>query len=471
MSKKQIIIIVGTFIVGLGIGNLFTGGSSQGEPQAHDRQESEKTQIWTCSMHPQIRQNEPGQCPICGMDLIPLSTGETTENTAPNEVQMTKIAMKLADVQTYIVKKEVPQKDLRLQGKVQPDERKIMVMTARFPGRIEKLYINYTGQKVYKNQKLASIYSPELNTAQQELLDALQLKETNPSFYKATRKKLKLWQLTDSQIDAIEQGGKPKLYIDILSPATGTVLRRDIAVGDYVKEGSPLFQVVDLRKVWILFDAYERDLPWIQKGDAVSFSLASLPGKTYDAKVTHIDPFINPKTRVAQVRVEINNPKGAFKPEMFVNGILHSDAAKKTNQLLIPKTAILWTGKRAIVYVKVPNRQTPSFVYRNITLGTEAGNYYVVVQGLREGEEIASNGVFKIDASAQLLGKASMMNPEGGKPATGHNHGDKTMTEEEMKHMDVKNTQKSKPKIQSKPDSKPAMKCGAGKCGADMKEN
>lgn len=449
IGKREVIIIVISLVVGISLEGLFFGSSSNQKIETHNHSESENVDnaIWTCSMHPQIRKDKPGNCPICGMVLIPLQNNNVGEEADPDEIQMTESAMKLAEVQTYIVKKGTPVKLVNLLGKVKADERNIAALTARFGGRIEKLYVNYTGQNVKKGQKLASIYSPELNTAQQELLDAAKYKDENPSFYKATRNKLKLWELTDSQIDAIEQGDEPSIYFDILAPISGTVTRKDVTIGDYVKEGSPLFKVIDLRKVWIMFDAYESDLPWINMGDKVLFTLQSLPGKTFSAKVTYIDPFVDAVTRVAQVRVEMNNLNLKFKPEMFVNGILQSNAASNSHELLIPKTSILWTGKRSVVYVKVPNRKIPSFIYREITLGAETGKFYIVAKGLHQGEEIASNGVFKIDASAQLLGKPSMMNPEGGDSGAGRMPGmdmsggkDKktkksTMTDEEMKAM------------------------------------
>jgi Cu(I)/Ag(I) efflux system membrane fusion protein len=203
-----------------------------------------------------------------------------------------------------------------------------------------------------------------------------------------------------------------------------------------VKEGSALFEVIDLSRVWVMFDAYESDLPWIKPGDKIDFTLLSLPGKNYSGKISYIDPFIDAITRIAQVRIEIANKDKDFKLEMFANGILESNITKNPNELLIPKSAILWTGKRAVVYVKVPDREIPAFLYREIVLGPEAGNFYVVAGGLSEGEIIATNGVFKIDASAQLAGKPSMMNPEGGKISTGHNHGDTPMSDEEMANMD-----------------------------------
>lgn len=432
IKGKQILIVVITLILGIIIGGLFFSSTEvKNDEHDHEVVDSNESTIYTCSMHPQIKQNEPGLCPICAMDLVPLNTVSAEgENVDPDEIQMTASAIELANVQTVIVERGIPEKSIHLLGKVKPDERNIAELTARFGGRIEKLFVNYTGQHVGKGQKLGTIYSPDLITAQKELLEAIKYKETNPSFYKASRSKLKLWELTDAQINDIEENGEPLLYFDILSPISGTVTKRHITVGDYVNEGSALLEVIDLSKVWVMFDAYESDLPWIKEGDPVTFSLQSLPGKTFTSNVSYIDPFIDPATRVAQVRVEVKNPGMQLKPEMFTNGILESSIADNSDQLLIPKSSILWTGKRAVVYVKIPSREIHSFLYREIILGPEAGNFYVVSSGLEEGEVIAMNGVFKIDAAAQLAGKPSMMNPDGGKISTGHDHGQMEMQEE-----------------------------------------
>ncbi len=424
--KENYILVLVVLIAGLFFGWLFfhssgekaTARSSTEVNEGHDH-ENEKATIWTCSMHPQIRSDKPGKCPICGMDLIPLnSLSPDEEQIDPNAIVMTESAAKLADIQTMIVKKGAPEKSLYLQGKVQADERNITELTARFGGRIEKLFINFTGQHVQKGEKLATIYSPELVTAQRELLEAITYKDSRPALYTAAKGKLKLWDLSDEQISAIEKLGEPQLYFNVNSPITGTITMRHVALGDYVKEGFALFQVVDLSHVWVLFDAYESDLPWIKKGDQAEFTIQSLPGKTYKGKVTFIDPFINASTRVAKVRIELDNPKMEIKPEMFVTGTIQSRIAEGSHELLIPKSSILWTGKRSVVYIKVPDRTNPTFIYRQISLGPEAGNFYVVADGLLEGEEIATNGTFKIDAAAQLQGLPSMMNPEGGKTNT-----------------------------------------------------
>jgi Cu(I)/Ag(I) efflux system membrane fusion protein len=437
LGKRDYKIIGITLFAGLLFGWLLFHGSNNentGLQTAGENAHEEQT-IWTCSMHPQIRMDKPGKCPICGMDLIPLQeTSGSDLAISPDEIQMTETAMKIADIQTMIARKTYPDKEVYLLGKVKPDERNIAELTARFGGRIEKLYVNFRGQNVSKGEKLATIYSPSLVTAQKELLEAMEYKQSNPDFYKAARNKLKLWDLTDEQIDNIEIKGEARSYFDVLSPIAGTVTRRNVALGDYVKEGSALFQVIDLTGVWVMFEAYENDLPWIKPGDKVNFTIQSLPGRYFSGQVSFIDPLIDPKTRIARVRVEVQNKRLLLKPEMFANGVLTSTVAGNRKDLLIPKSAVLWTGKRAVVYVKVPEREQPSFKYREIILGPVAGDFYVINRGLKEGEEIAVNGVFKIDAAAQLAGKPSMMNPEGSIISTGHNHTDMDAGIKELSH-------------------------------------
>ena len=451
--KENYKLIIGVFAVGLLMGWIIFHSSGEATNTAQDlnehaghEQESAEPTIWTCSMHPQIKQDKPGLCPICAMDLIPLAAmGSGGDDVDPNEIVMTESAAKLASVQTMLVTSAVPEMTIRLQGKVQADERNIAELTSRYGGRIEKLFVNFTGQNVSKGEKLATIYSPALVTAQRELLEAVSFKETRPSLYTAAKGKLKLWDLTDEQITAIEARGEPQVYFEVLSPISGTVFKRHVSIGDYVKEGTGLFEIIDLTKVWVMFDAYESDLPWIKKGDMVDITFQALPGKNFTAKVSFIDPFINGKTRVAQVRVALNNSNKELKPEMFANGIVASNIAASSDQILIPKSSVLWTGKRAVVYVKVQDRESPSFLYREIVLGPEAGAYYVVAEGLAEGEEIVVNGVFKIDAASQLQGLPSMMNPSGGTGSTPHDMSKMDMGEKTGKGvMQTKNKNESK---------------------------
>jgi Cu(I)/Ag(I) efflux system membrane fusion protein len=423
INKREKYFITISVIIGIILGWILFHQSPDHDIESTSIQAETET-IWICSMHPHIRQNEPGTCPICAMDLVPLEdevSGESLQLPA-NAVQMSPAAISLADIHTTVVKRGKPEKTIYLQGKVKADERRIAQLTARFSGRIENLAVNFTGQNVRKGEILGSIYSPDLITAQRELLEAVPYKTTNVSFYQSARTKLKLWDISEEQIDAIEAEGKPQFNFSILSPMSGTVTRRHITVGDYVSEGSPLFEVIDLKRVWVLFDAYEQDLPWIRTGDPIKINIQSLAGKEFEGRVKYIDPFINADTRVASVRVELANEQMRLKPEMFATGTLESSIAAFSDELLIPKSAILWTGKRAIVYVKIPNTQTVAFLPREIVLGPEAGNFYVVKSGINEGEEIAFYGVFKIDAAAQLAGVPSMMNPSESKQFIDHDH-------------------------------------------------
>jgi len=318
--------------------------------------------------------------------------------------------------------KMAPYKEVYFPGKVKADERRIVNLTARFGGRIEQLFINFTGQKVKKGQKLVSIYSPDLVTAQKELFEAMKYKDSRPAFYQAARGKLWLWDLTEAQIDEIEASKEPVFYFDVVSPIDGTVTMRHVAQGHYVKEGTALLEVTSLSHLWVLFDTYESDLPWVKLGDRIDFTIRSLPTETFRSTVTFIDPVVDPVARVAYVRTELENKDDLLKPEMFASGVLKTMLPRIKEAITVPKSAILWTGRRAIVYVKVPDREMV-FEHREITLGEDAGAYYIVTDGLEEGEEVVAEGVFKVDAAAQLQSKQSMMTPAGGKSSLGGHAG------------------------------------------------
>lgn len=428
LKNKKLLINIGVLIVGVLLGWLLFGGSTSESnemlPEGHSIEEHEDGTVWTCSMHPQIKADKPGSCPICGMELIPLEDegDEEADGDTQFTVKLSNAAMKIAEVEMSTIEKKAPYKEVYLPGKVMADERKISELTSRYPGRIEKLFVNFTGEKVRKGQVLAKIYSPELVTAQRELFEAMKLKETNPNYYKATRNKLKLWDLTEEQIAAIEESGDVDFYFDVLSPITGTVTMRHVTLGDYVKEGSALFEVVDLRHVWVMFDAYESDIPWIKLHDKIKFRIKSIPDREFESTVTFIDPVLDRMSRVAGVRAELKNPGELLKPQMLAAGLLKTMLPGSGDQLVVPKSAVLWTGKKAVVYVMTSDHNN-MFQFREIELGAEAGDYYIVKSGLQQGEMVASNGVFKIDAAAQLKGEKSMMNPEGGKVSMGHNHG------------------------------------------------
>lgn len=404
-------------IGGILLGWIFFHSSPAKEEKHDHATEAAKSEVWTCSMHPHIRMDKPGKCPICAMDLIPLTQSSTAEMD-PAAVHLTKEAAQLANVLTSVVSRQNTEKEVRLYGKVQADERLLQNQVAYIPGRIEKLMVNFTGETVRKGQALALIYSPELVTAQQELIEAAKTKQAQPEIYEASKEKLRQWKLTENQITSIESSGKVQANMEVSSTANGIVTARRVNNGDYVSQGSVLYEVSDLSRVWILFDGYESDLPFLKKGDKIDFTIQALPGASFSGSIMFIDPMIDPVNRVAKVRVEIKNPGGKLKPEMFATGLVKANLSEFKDKLVIPRSAVLWTGKRSIVYVKQPNIDEPVFKIREIELGPQLGNSYVVLDGLADGEEIVTQSAFSVDAAAQLEGKPSMMNPSGGKKAS-----------------------------------------------------
>ncbi len=410
-TKKLYLLGALLLVIGIGIGWLISPSEKQEADLDHDHELSVLSdQLWTCSMHPQIKMNEPGDCPICGMDLIPVATSTSSKSTNPLVYEMTPEAIALANVQTTLVGGMTGDGELVLSGKIQADERENASVTAKFPGRIEKLYVSFTGEKIKAGQRLATIYSPELVTAQKELLEAAKTKQTFPELYQAAVEKLRLWKLSESQISTIENSGTPITSFDIQANYSGIVTQRNVAVGDYVSTGSVLFNVVDLDRIWVMLDAYESDLPRVSVGNPITFTAAGIPGQTFQAKISYIDPILNPNTRAASLRAEVNNPNGKLLPEMFVTAKVMTNAKAQNISIAIPRTALLWSGKRSIVYVKVPNIDYPAFEMREIIIGPKIGDMYTVEAGLEAGEEIVTNGVFAIDAASQLAGGYSMMN-------------------------------------------------------------
>lgn len=421
-KNKNIIKMAGILLFGLLLGWLIFGGNNSNENMDAQATEQNKNTIWTCSMHPQIRQSEPGNCPICGMELIPLDSDQG--ETDPRSIQMTENAMKLANIQTLIVGKKEANKELRLNGKVQVDERKLYAQSTHIPGRIEQLNINFTGEKVNRGQTLAMVYSPELVTAQEELLQANGIKESQPELFHAAKEKLRNWKIGENTINKIITTGKPIQRFPITADVSGIVTAKKVELGDYVDRGMSLYEITDLSAVWVMFDIYESDMPWVKVGQKVTYTIQSLPGKTFEGKISFIDPFINPQTRVASARVEVKNKGNSLKPEMFVSGILKNDQNKTVSEeIVIPKTAVMWTGERSVVYIKANEGNMVNFKLREVTLGPSLGDAYVIKNGLSNGEEIVVNGTFTVDAASQLAGKPSMMNPEGGTISTEHDHG------------------------------------------------
>ncbi len=414
----------------------------------HGTETASAPTTWTCSMHPQIQLPGEGKCPICFMDLIPLndSAGDLDN---PRQLKMTETAKQIARIQTTAVRRAFQKNEIGLTGKLAIDESRIARVTARFPGRIERLYADYTGKHINAGESLADIYSPELIAAQQELMQASQLVNDNSESatsilaksavitQNAAREKLRHWGLTDVQIDVIENSDEYYETMSISSPIRGTVVDKTAVEGSYISTGEPLYTIADLSTLWLMLDAYESDLVWLGESQDISFSVAALPDRFFEGTISFIDPTINPETRTVSVRVIVSNKNNLLKPDMFARAQIESfiDANgqvvlergngtgnKAQAPLLIPASAPLITGTRAVVYIELDSDAPPLFEGREVTLGPRVGDFYIVNAGIEEGENVVTNGAFKIDSELQIQARPSMMSPEGGSPPPGHDH-------------------------------------------------
>ena len=417
---KQYIIGALLLLGGLAVGWILKPSSSVAENHNHEVMSGsgdvQDDEIWTCSMHPQIRQNEFGICPICEMDLIPLDN--SMGNDDPTVLQMSNEAAKLAQVETFVVGKNsnaIARKSsiIKVDGSVELDERTVKSQTAHLAGRIESMAVTFEGQYVSKGQKIASIYSTELLAASQELITAAQYNDRVEGLKDAAIKKLKNWKISDAQIQSILTKGQPMETINIYADHGGYVLSKKLSQGDYVRQGQSLYTVGSTSNVWLVFDVFESDMSGVQKGSEVVFTTPSLSNEEFQAKVTYIDPLLNSNSRTTTVRAEISNRSNSLKPGMLLNGKIttkKSTSNKANAPLTIPNTAILWTGKKSVVYVQLSDTEVPSYEYREVKVSNRSNEYSTIMEGLEEGEEVVSHGAFVIDAAAQLNNNMSMMN-------------------------------------------------------------
>lgn len=424
-SRGAIIIWISAIVLAFVLGLMLAGDKTEpGTQHSHGTESVAEAQTWTCSMHPNIQQPKPGKCPICGMDLIPVKASSGDERGG-RHITLSENARKLATVEVAPVERKSVSREIRLVGKIEMDETRVSVIAARFPGRIEKLFVNYTGSTVGKNYPLVELYSPEILATQLEFTESLKAAnsfsgDAAPELllaahqqFKSVKDRLRLWGLTDQQLTEMERSKVAAENITLYSPIQGVVIEKQAIEGKYVSEGAPIYTIADLSEVWLNMAAYESDLLWLRTGQNVEFQTEAFPGKSFEGKIVFIDPVIDPKTRTATVRVNVKNSAGTLKPEMLAHAIVKSElkSGKVGKPLVIPASAPLITGKRAIVYVQDP-KNDGSYEGREITLGPRAGDYYVVESGLEEGERVVVKGNFKIDSAIQILGRTSMMNPE-----------------------------------------------------------
>ncbi|MCG2460981.1 efflux RND transporter periplasmic adaptor subunit [Flavobacteriaceae bacterium F89] len=408
--KRNFFYITLALLVGL-LGGYFIFSDSHKESRSksevHDHGGENTVQMWTCSMHPQIMLPEPGDCPICGMDLIPANS--SGDGLVAGQFRLSENAQALANIQTSTVGEgNLNGNEMKLSGKIIVNEDTKSTQPAHFDGRIEKLYVTSLGQMVTMGQPVADVYSPSLVSAQQELLTTYKMRENQPQLYRAVREKFKNWRIHDSQLDQIISTGKVIETLTISSHVTGIVTEILVAQGNHIRTGVPLFKVANLNTVWASFDAYENQIRLIKKGQKIKVTTNAYPNREFDAKISFINPVLDTKTRTVEVRAVLDNRDKLLKPGMFTEAHLAGQSDNTATSIVIPKSAVLWTGKRSVVYVK-PRPEESIFEMREVLLGKETENSYEIDNGLKPGDIIVTHGAFTVDAAAQLQGKNSMM--------------------------------------------------------------
>lgn len=452
-TKRPALIVV-VALAFVSVGTFLYFGNTMSEQDTTSA--SKGGEVWTCSMHPQIRMSKPGNCPICAMALIqaaaPLSAETASRNIIsyrssmmPGEVSQTprkdsmgmdmvpvyasgdsmlalsEHARAMASVETVPVHRRRMSRAIRMVGKVQYNETAIANITTRVEGYVERLFVDYTGIEVKPGDPLVEIYSPDLLVTQQELLIALD-SPRNAGLVESAKRKLLLWGLTQGQVDDLVRDKKVSDRITLFSPIRGTVTEKMVVQKAMVKPGDILYTLVNLESVWIYLDIYEYELPWVQDGQMVEIKSEAIPDQSFMGRVFFISPVLDEETRTVNVLCNINNTEHKLKPGMYVSAVIRAETlGPKGEQLLltVPLTAVLDSGVRKIVYVEKAKGQ---FVPVEIVTGPRTEDAYPVLSGLNEGDRVAVRGSFLLDSQFQIRGLPSLFYKEGQTAVTGHQH-------------------------------------------------
>lgn len=450
LSKKQFWIITLAFLFGVAAGYLFFAAPGQSPAKTLSQT---VPQNWTCSMHPEIRQPKPGKCPKCFMDLIPLNEEAFSSN--PHALELSEAAEKLIQVKTATVNSGPATRTLRLPGTLQLDETRLRHVSAWVAGRIDKLYVNYTGIPVKLNDHMAEFYSPDLIAAQEELRRTV----GNSPLHLAVTERLLRWGISPQQIEQFISAPTAKDLVTINSPSEGIVIEQSIKEGMYVNQGTRLFTIADMSRLWLIASVYERDIQWLRYGQKVNCEFEAYPGRIFPGTISFISPVLQTSSRTVDARINVDNAEGLLKPGMFgritikvsigskgevINPALsgkwispmHPEvikdgpgkcdvcgmdlipidspdvniSTKGAFPLLVPETAVLWSGPRSIVFRKTSHKEN-LYEATEVVVGPHIDGGYLVFSGLKDGDEVVVEGAFKLDSEQQIRAGISMMSP------------------------------------------------------------
>jgi Cu(I)/Ag(I) efflux system membrane fusion protein len=371
--------------------------ADEAQSETTSQNASSEKSYYTCPMHPSVKSDKPGACPVCGMNLVKRTVQiemSPAEYQALGQVTISPTKQVLANVSTSVAMKMSIEKEIRAVGKIAYAEQDFRQISTRFPGRIDKLYLTYEGQQVKKDDPVADVYSPEAISAQQEYL--LTKQSNSSDFIQQSKEKLVLWGFTESQIKELDESRAVKNNFTLHSPISGTVLKKNVQQQQYVSAGENLFDVADLSTVWMYADIYEYEIHGVKVGQRVETTSDVYPGKIFTGRITFISPTVEPSSRTLWVRAEMPNSTAELKLNMFVNATIK---IKLPESIVVPTTAVLSTGTRQVVWVQ---KDTNIFEPRLVKVGDRSNEYVQILDGINEGETIVTSGGYLIDSESQL---------------------------------------------------------------------
>lgn len=393
---------------------------AEGESRAaHSNGASGGPTVWTCPMHPQTRSDRPGSCPICNMSLVPVDAAgagaEPSNIPGYAKVTISPDRQELIGVRIGEVKRDRLLMSIRAVGIIEPDQTRLARIQTRVSGWVTKVDVDYVGEHVKKGDPLLELYSPDLLTTQQEYLIARSRQGAgggiaSDNLTEAPLRRLALSGVAPEEIEELQRTGRPRDTLLLRSPIEGRVLERNVFEGSYVQPATELYKIADLSVVWLQAKIYEYELPHIELGQPVVVTIQSEPNQPFQGKVTFVEPIVQEATRTVKVRVEIDNSQEFLKPGMYADLRIEHDMGEG---LLIPESAVLRTGERAICFRVLPSNR---FEPVEVKLGSRFEDRYEVLSGLDEGDKIVVSAGFLIDSESRL--KATTSGAAGG-----HKHG------------------------------------------------